>query len=353
MEITLDSLRVHDELDPELWDNFKLKPGIRKPLLRIAAEFLITLGVDAVPRDVTVTGSLANFNYSPASDLDLHIIFDYEDIGKDIGMISEMLAAKKTLWNLKHNITVKSHEVEVYPQDSAEAHHSTGVYSLISDDWIVRPRPERPAVDSGAIIQKTNGIVRLINAVLSRPDRMIFIPLIREKISNMRKSGLSSGGEFSVENIVFKILRRHGYLNKLADVELHDRDASLTVAQEGNTVKVSKLMLAEILKEELAELGSPRHRGGDHERAKAGFEPPGDLLLNSDDPVDENDCDSHPDHHDNELAMTVSEGINSLASEIAQLMLGQPDVPDWVDFKLASSLTNLRDVHLYLKARKQ
>ncbi len=353
MEITLDSLQVHGELDPELWDNFKLKPGIRKALLRIAAEFLISLGTEVELSDVTVTGSLANFNYTPASDIDLHIIFDYTAIAEDVDVVKEMLAAKRTLWNLKHGITVKEHEVEVYPQDSTEPHHSTGVYSLIRDDWVTRPRPSSPAVDTTAVSQKARAAARFIDDILMMDDRMMFIPMIREKLTTMRKSGLDSAGEYSVENLVFKILRRHGYLDKLAEAELHDRDVSLSLAQEGNIMKVSKSIFAEILREEFGELENPRHRGGSHERSQAGdFEPPDDLLLGGDD-ADECDegcgCGQHVPAHDNHMVLTASEEINSLASKIADASASRSDLPDWVDFKLSSSLTHLRDIYLYLK----
>jgi hypothetical protein len=38
---------------------------------------------------------------------------------------------------------------------------------------------------------------------------------VSDEIAKIRKSGLASGGEFSIENLAFKVLRAKGYINKL------------------------------------------------------------------------------------------------------------------------------------------
>ncbi len=113
--------------------------------------------------------------------------------------------------------------------------------------------------------------------------------------------------------------------------------------------RIKKSELMSVLYEELAEIENPRHRGGPADRSTppGEFEPPADLLL--DDDAIEGACGSASDSHDNQVADVVLREINSLASKIADLMGEHQDMPDWVDFKLSSSLTNLRDIHLYLK----
>jgi len=55
------------------------------------------------------------------------------------------------------------------------------------------------------------------------------IDKIKDKIKKMRQSGLEAGGEFSNENLIFKVLRRTGYIEKLYDLQLkaYDRAFSL------------------------------------------------------------------------------------------------------------------------------
>ena len=45
----------------------------------------------------------------------------------------------------------------------------------------------------------------------------------------MRKDGLAEGGQFSVENLVFKKLRSMGYLDRLAQLETDAYDASMSL----------------------------------------------------------------------------------------------------------------------------
>ncbi len=41
----------------------------------------------------------------------------------------------------------------------------------------------------------------------------------KAKIKKFRQCGLDRGGEYSTENLVFKVLRRNGYIEKLFDFE--------------------------------------------------------------------------------------------------------------------------------------
>jgi predicted nucleotidyltransferase len=342
---------VHDMLDPEIWDGNTMRRSARKALLRIAAEFLISLGVEVRPDDITVTGSMANFNYTPESDLDLHVIMDYSSIDDDLDLVRQMLMAKKSLWNLRHNITIKGHDVEVYPQDASESHHSTGVYSVLRDEWAIQPTRTEPSVDPASVLQKVESLMALIDDTLKRSDRAMHITGLREKLANMRKTGLSNAGEFSVENLAFKELRRMGYLDRLADIERSDRDTSLSVAQEGHRMKILKSELAVILKEELAELDNPRHRGSPdpESRASSNFDPPDDLILGADE--DSEHCESETEPYDdgNDMARTVLREVSSLSSKIESGLEGRGDLPDWVDIKLAVALTHLNDIYLYLR----
>ena len=127
------SLVPHRTLNSKIWKNGKVDATIRDKLLKIAHDFYIFLNVPVPVMDVTFTGSLANFNYTPQSDIDLHIVIDYKKVDDNEELVQQYMRAKKTVWNEKHDIRIKGHEVELYAQDSGEPHHSTGVYSLTRD----------------------------------------------------------------------------------------------------------------------------------------------------------------------------------------------------------------------------
>jgi len=58
---------------------------------------------------------------------------------------------------------------------------------------------------------------------------IIAVDKIKEKLKRMRSSGLAKGGEFSVENLAFKVLRRSGYIGEVLEMkqEAYDRFRSI------------------------------------------------------------------------------------------------------------------------------
>jgi len=55
--------------------------------------------------------------------------------------------------------------------------------------------------------------------------------MLREKIRKFRQSGLESGGEYSIENIAFKALRRNEYLLKLSELKRDAYDKLMSIEE--------------------------------------------------------------------------------------------------------------------------
>ena len=125
-EKILQSFRVKDELNSEIWDYIgsendkepNLKPEIDKKLLEIADNFINFLGVDVDIEDITMTGSLSNYNWSSFSDIDLHVLIDFDSVNIDKKVLRELFNAKQGMWNSLHDIEVYGYEVELYAQDA-------------------------------------------------------------------------------------------------------------------------------------------------------------------------------------------------------------------------------------------
>ena len=149
-------------LNSAVWESNKLNPDVRDALLRIANEFYIFLGVNTPIGDITLTGSLANYNWTDLSDIDLHLLLDYDLIDENKEFVKEFLFAKKSLWNDTHDIRVKGHEVELYAQDLDEVHHSSGVYSVLTNEWLQRPAKMTKSIDIQEVKQKTKALMRQI-----------------------------------------------------------------------------------------------------------------------------------------------------------------------------------------------
>ena len=144
----INSFNVKDELNPVIWENpnspsdARLHEDIRLRLIEISNKFIEHLGYDIFIQDITMTGSLSNYNWSEYSDIDLHIMYDFNESGEEKELYQDLFKLKKTLFNSTHDITVKGYEVEVYVQDTNEQHISTGVYSVLYGEWIIEPSKE-------------------------------------------------------------------------------------------------------------------------------------------------------------------------------------------------------------------
>lgn len=235
-KLDFSSFKMNDTLNPEIWvDENTIDPEIQKNLLKIAKDYYGELKLDIPILDITLTGSLANYNWSKYSDVDLHIIFDANELGKDKDMIKDLLDIKTRAWNLKHDIKVKGFDVELYLQPEDQPHHSTGVYSLLNDEWVTEPERVDVNLDKETITKKYNSILKSIEEIQKDMDEDKFenvvkqLDKLKERIKKMRQSGLDSGGEFSSENIVFKLLRRNDIMKKIDDmlVKAYDKSVSL------------------------------------------------------------------------------------------------------------------------------
>ena len=242
-------ITVGKTLNPELWEDMNLNSEVREKLLEIAKHFVEYLDVDqAAIKDVTFTGSMANFHYGPKSDIDLHIVLDYKDIDDNVDLVKKMLRAKKALYNDRHDIKIKDREVELYPQDASEPHYSTAVYSVKNGEWITKPTPTQVDVDKSLIRRKAEELIDKAKLIINTEDlydKVERLEKFKDKIMNMRKAGLEKGGEFSTENLVFKELRNNGFLEALLN-EINDSiDRSLSLDEmekyQRQSIKINKI----------------------------------------------------------------------------------------------------------------
>ena len=216
-------------LNPEFWSDAKaLRSEIRTALLKVANVFYSDIELKAHIRDVLFLGSSANYNWTPTSDLDLHLLIDFNDLPTSPGLAKEYtrLLAKK--WNEEHDISIHGHNVEVYIQDIAETNRATGVYSLIVNKWIKEAEPQHIVLDRSLIQSKyTTWVSRINQSILqNNPDKL---KKVLEDLVKMREAGLSAAGEFSTENLVFKILRQRGTIGKLKTAIQTQKNQQLSV----------------------------------------------------------------------------------------------------------------------------
>ena len=54
----------------------------------------------------------------------------------------------------------------------------------------------------------------------------------KDKIKKARSAGLGREGEYSFENLAFKVLRRNDYLEKLSRLRIDAYDSQMSIAQQ-------------------------------------------------------------------------------------------------------------------------
>lgn len=236
-EVNLSSFKTREELNPKFWESDeRIYSRIRRRLLKIADDFIEFIKIDdKFCKDVLLLGSLANYTWSKHSDVDLHILVDFKKVNKNIGFVKDYFDSKRFVWNQDHDdLKIYGFPVEIYVQDVNEVNSSAGIYSLEKNKWIKKPN------DSGGEVLDVNKIKYKSADLINKIDELekdfnkgkADIEKISEKtkklhdkIKALRKDGLKTKqGEYSVGNIVFKVLRRGGYIEKLIDIKRSSYD---------------------------------------------------------------------------------------------------------------------------------
>jgi len=218
-----DAINFHDELNPLLFDeNNKLKPNIKKQLEIIVDDFIEFMGIpDLAVEDVIITGSNVAFTYTPHSDIDLHLLVDFAELPES-DVYKELFNAKKSLYN---------DTVELYVQDTAQAHTSLGEYSIIKDKFTRFPSKQRANLDEISAESKFERLEELCIEGLKSKD-IEKVNNVLSIIKRYRQAGLDNKGEFGPENLAFKAIRSKGYFQALFDLRNKLRGEQLSIEEE-------------------------------------------------------------------------------------------------------------------------
>ena len=243
--------KFHKELNPKIWEFWKekriggrsgydLKLPVYHVLKNIANAFIEFLDIpkNAV-KDIVLTGSNVSYNYTPQSDLDVHLIVDFEKVHKDCPIVSGFMQSKKSEFNNSHDIYIYGIPVEVYVEPINAPSVYNGLYSLKYHKWLKKPEKLKPLNNSADIKAKYEEIKNTIDDLL---DESKFLrdevadgetaEKLMKKLKQMRMAGLQKEGEFSVENQVFKKLRNEGYIGKLVNMRKKGEDKKLSLEEK-------------------------------------------------------------------------------------------------------------------------
>jgi hypothetical protein len=228
------SLQYHSELNPKLWQDGKLKDEVRGKLLQIAATWMKFANIPAeAVVDIIITGGNVNYNYTPLSDVDLHIVISRDSLNPNRALIDDYLQDKKILWTLSHqDINIYGYPVELYAQDvNEQPHENQGVYSIQRNEWIATPRNLGLDFESDTHLQKKVQFYKdLIDKMISQQATDGTFDMLKQRIKKMRGDSIAKSGEFAFGNLVFKELRNQGYLDKMDAYQRSNLDKALSLS---------------------------------------------------------------------------------------------------------------------------
>lgn len=256
-EINFSSFKVKDKLNPKFWPNGKLNSRVRLKLMDITDDFINELSINWVkPIDVILTGSIANYNWSRYSDVDIHILIDFKQVySKSSEFVDDYFKAKKENWLSEHNnLKIYGYPIEISVEDSNVKNNSSGRYSLYKNKWIVEPNDFQDVdLNKDYIKNRAVSIMSQIDdiekSMKTETDTYKYeeygnkAQRIFDKLKKMRTEGLASTKkEMSSGNIIYKIIRRSGYLDKIWDIinSSYDKANSINESyQYGNANNIS------------------------------------------------------------------------------------------------------------------
>ena len=215
---------MNDTLNPKLFENRKLKPDVRQAILDIVEQFKEYIEFPINILDIRIVGSNAAYNYNDKSDLDIHLVVNFDELSNNNDLIQALFNSEKKLFNDTFDITIKGLDAELYVEDVNTGAISNGIYSVLQDCWIKFPK----ILDLDNISIDMLGSDTLFFKYQEKCEQMlenkdnVSIEEVNElidKIYMLRKNGLAKSGEYSNGNLAFKSLRNEGYIEQLIDLK--------------------------------------------------------------------------------------------------------------------------------------
>lgn len=215
---------ANDELNSLLFIDYRMNPEVRNYLLDSALRLVNCFTEYHLDiHDVILRGSNAGFYYNSESDVDVHIVGNYSKLTADI--VNQHLAIfhdrygpfKLTLNNVDFYM---EHVSAKYPMFLPNSMATDGVYSILYQTWLKFPHKSCVNINPDKLESKFNTMIEIVDWAMMAHDLKTVKHDIT-KFKNHRRQGLHDVGELSVENLIFKVLRKRGVIARL--YEHHDK----------------------------------------------------------------------------------------------------------------------------------
>jgi len=279
----LSSFDLQKKLNPKIWhlqnekfmgdsegQKYKLNPKVREHLLEIANQFIDSFGIDVVINDIIIRGSIASYNWSKYSDIDVHVLIDFDQFPPELrDLYSDFFYLKKVVFNDKRNIKIFGFDVELFVEQTDIEAYSDAIYSLMDNEWIKKPSKGKIEYSKEEISKEAEKWMNMIDTLINNTDDEDFDSVenafnkIKRKLRKYRLDGLKKLGELSLENLVYKVLRRNKYIDKLYNSELKRQDKKLSLKETTLGKPLERMVVTSPFGKVRSGLGSKPHPGVD------------------------------------------------------------------------------------------
>ena len=192
--------------------------------------------------DVHLVGSNASFNYNPQSDLDVHIVVNFDLLDVDKEILTAAYNLQKAQFNRDYDISIHGVNIEMYIEDINSMTASNGIYSLYNKKWIKKPvKKSYPTLDQ-RFYDTLDRLADKMRKVVSSDDEVEITKNIN-MLYMMRKNGLATDGEFSIGNLLFKEIRNLGLLDQLKQRLKEVQSEKLTLEQMNESLSAMGILI--------------------------------------------------------------------------------------------------------------
>jgi len=222
--------------EPERGDFDVTAPEVVEKLRKIAEDFAGTLAIDRDQvTDIVIAGSAANPDrFTEQSDIDVHLVVDPEIEGIDREFLDEYLYDHGALWNLKHDVRIGGHQVELFVELEDGGGTPGARYSLVSEEWVQESEDDDDGEADAAVVDyKADVAERCIELCIQRRNHEQLKTLL-QRLQAKRREGIAEDGETSVENEVYRELRHRGVLDELRAAIIQTYDESVSLDLDGD-----------------------------------------------------------------------------------------------------------------------
>jgi hypothetical protein len=208
------AMQDHAQLNPTYWDGDKMNTEVRAKLNQIGQVKFDELKA-SLPnlklQDILFAGSLANYNYTKSSDVDIHIIVDISKVSCDRKIVDAYVNLMNGYWFATANLSVLNTPLQVTTLTGL--HETGGSYSLLNGMWLNKPTHPNPTYTKRELTEQVKLYhlkIHTLQEEYTKDSAAFNCPkaeALLKQLKDARGEGLKRDGYSAMENNTYRILR--------------------------------------------------------------------------------------------------------------------------------------------------